>query len=567
MITCARRTSPVFAIMLFLLSMGGAQAQLFPEWIVSGRGHFTGYVTARGIAGCEGGYFVTGGRQDNDYVLQVSDDGGLTWEETLRLHQYSSGALQPPVRRAFLEVVINSVARPDPATCFAYGWGRMEDGGSQHPLLLRSNDSGRTWMDLELPDSARHVNTGWIAMRDARHGIRNGGYIDDQHSVLYRTTDGGESWTTFEIPFVDYRTQGLEYATDGSLFAVEWRTHPPLFRSTDDGVTWEERATLPSSRAPYFHDAELGWIAYGVRTGYGDTETDVIARTTDGGLTWVKIMDTLQDPPFGLIAIAAATEKELIAVGRIGKIFHTHDGGESWERAPVPFYLYDPALAEVAYPDTTAAVAGALFHIITYTGNRTLPSPVVSISHGTGQLEYEAQWTRVQGAVEYQLEMVKDYHTNTIQYEIFDTDPYMQGDWMSGTTLALDFWLEPNRDFFVRVRARGAGYTSDWSAPVKFYTDQSTAVAASVPGTFSLSVYPQPVRNTMNMTAAGLPPDARWTLQISDPLGRTHIERVGRSTTAGTVHTALDLQHLPAGSYWLRFACGTASRILSVHVL
>jgi photosystem II stability/assembly factor-like uncharacterized protein len=559
-------SSTVFTILAFLLSTGGAQAQLLPQWIVSGRGQFTGFSTGRGIDGCAGGFFLTGGRQDNDFVLQVSDDGGLTWEETLRLHQYGFGAEQPPVRRAFAELVINGVARPAPETCFAYGWGSMEYNGVQFPLLLRSNDSGRTWVDIELPDSARGINEGWIAMRDARHGVRNGGYIDEQHSVLYRTTDGGDSWTTFDIPFVDYRTMGLEYATDGALFAVEWRSYPPLFRSTDDGVTWEERAILPASRTPYFHDAELGWMAYGERTGNGDVERDMIARTTDGGLTWQSLMDTLQDPPFGLIAIAAATEKEVIAVGRIGKLLHSHDGGESWERAPVPFYLYDPATAEIAYPDTTAAVAGALRHIITYTGERTLPSPVVSITHGAGLLEYEAQWTSVPGATDYQLEMTKDYHSGSIQYEIFDTDPYMQGNWMPGTSLELEYWLQVNRDYFVRVRARGAGYTSDWSAPVKFYTDQSTAVDPSIPETFSLSVYPQPSRSTVNMTAAGLQPGAAWTLQITDHLGRRHIDRTGRSSTTGAVHSALDLQHLPAGTYWLRFTCGAARRILPVQV-
>ncbi|MCB2205987.1 T9SS type A sorting domain-containing protein [bacterium] len=532
-------------------------AQLYPEWITSGSGGFTFLHIVRGMDGCAGGYYLTGGMEDNSCMLQNSNDGGETWTPTLEVKRYGFGQLQPPIRQPYAEVVIQSVCRPTPDRCYAYGWGSMEFDGLQQPLLLRSVDSGRTWTDVILPDSGQGVTMAWLAMRDGTHGIRSGGFIDMDHPVLYRTNDGGDSWETIELPFADYRVTGLEYAADGTLFAVEWQNDRPLYRSTDNGDSWEMRGILPARRDPFFISADLGWMAFGIDTGLGDVERDGIARTTDGGASWQMVMDTLVEPAFGLIAIAAATEDEVIAVGRLGKLLHSHDGGDSWERAPRPFYLYDPAMVEVVFPDTSSAVAGALKHIVTYTGRRTLPSPVVTIDHGSGDLDFTARWTAVPGATEYQLEMTRDYHTSTIQYEIFDTDPYMQGQWMTPTMLDLAFWLQVNRDYFVRVRARGGGYTSDWSAPVKFYTEQSTSVATSAATNFTLDVYPQPCKDgQLHINIEDLAPASPWSITIHDLLGRCVMRTQGMSSADGTTVSDLNLHAVTAGIYLLHFKSG-----------
>lgn len=555
-------------LLLGILFTEYSVAQLVPEWIVSGRGQFTNPKTITGIAACEGGYYITGGMIDNDFVLQVSDDAGRSWNSALTLHRYGFNGVQPPLDRPFAELFLTAVARPEPHACFAYGWGSYEIEGIRHPLLLRSLDSGRTWKEVKLADSAQGISEGCFAMKDALHGIRNGGYIDEQNSVLYRTTDGGDSWHTVAIPFVDYRAAWLSYAKDGALFATEWRTQRRLYRSTDGGDSFEFRGELRHPRKPSFISADCGWLAFGVSTGLGDAERDVILRTTDGGLSWHTQRDTLQEPPFGLTAIAAADERHVIAVGRIGKLLHSSDAGLSWETAARPFYLYDPATAEVVCSDSNSAVAGALHHIATYTGKRTLRPPVVTCTEGSTTLHRTAQWTNVDGAAEYQLELAEDDHSNSIQYEIFDTDPYEQSDWISATFLRLDPWLRLNRDYFVRVRARGGGYTSDWSEPIKFYTSPATLVeqpSASASLAFSLS--PQPASGSCEVRVNGLPPDIPWTLRVHDLLGLLLVEQEGRSSAAGGVLHRLPLYNVPSGLVIVHFRYGDQQQVLPLRVL
>ena len=542
-------------------------SQLVPEWLVTGESQFTGRETVSGIAACEGGFYLTGGKIQNDFVLQVSDDRGLNWHRTLTLKLNGWGEIQAPLHRPFAEVFINTVSRPTPAMCFAYGSGSLEAGGARFPFLLRSNDSGRNWTAVPLADSARGVVLACIAMKDEMHGIRTGGYVDQDHSVLYRTSDGGDTWETVAIPFVDYKTNWIAYAGDGTLFATQMSSKT-LYRSTDNGDTWEQTGEMPGGPSPSFASAQVGWLAYGVATGEGNTERDVIAKTTDGGASWQVVHDSLQDPPFGLTAVSCANERDVIAVGRIGKLLHSNDGGQTWETAPRPFYLYDPALAEVTHADSSSAVAGALFHLATWTGERTLPPPDVTYTQGPGNLQCTAHWSSVDGATEYQLELTEDMPSNSLKYEIFDEHPYKQTDWIPGTSVVLDPWLQLNRDYFIRVRARGPGHTSDWSHPEKFHTSSSTSVEPSpAPESMTLSLFPQPVHTEINILVTGLASDAPWQLQLYDMLGRLLFSTGGISSHDGTVRHSIPVVELTGGLCFALFQCQDIQHMQTVQIL
>lgn len=568
----SRRLSRVLCWNYFLISFltlpaAFCHAQLVPQWLVTGESQFTGMETASGIAACAGGFYLTGGKIQNDFVLQVSDDRGMSWQRTLTLKQHGWGEIQEPLHRPFAEVYINSVARPAPAMCFAYGSGTLESGEVRFPFLLRSNDSGHTWKTVPLADSARGLVRACLAMKDSLHGIRTGGYVDQDHSVLYRTSDGGDTWETIEIPFTDYKTSWLAYAKDGTLFATQMSSKT-LYRSTDNGDTWEQRGLMPGGRTPSFSSARVGWLAYGVGTGQGDTERDMIAKTTDGGISWQVVHDSLQDPPFGLTAVSCANDRHVIAVGRIGKLLHSNDGGLNWETAPRPFYLYDPAFAEVTHADSGSAVAGALFHIATFTGERTLPPPEVTYTQGPGSLQYTAHWSTVDGATAYQLELAEDMPSNSLKYEIFDEHPYKQSGWIPGTSVVLDPWLQLNRDYFIRVRARSEEHTSDWSHPVKFRTSSSTATGDTpAPESVVLSLFPQPARSEINMLVTGLSSDAPWQFHLYDMLGRTLFSTGGKSSPNGTVHHSVPVNELTRGLCFALFQCQHIQRMQAVQIL
>jgi photosystem II stability/assembly factor-like uncharacterized protein len=157
-------------------------------------------------------------------------------------------------------------------------------------------------------------------------------------AVVVRTTDGGSSWTELPIEqagikvttlnavsFVS-RTLGWAAGADSSGTAV-------VAKTSDGGNSWLV-AKLNSHQTPtsiFFVDENTGWMG-GVtqRPDREDEEggpSDILA-TTDGGRTWMAQYRV----PVSITDIHFTDKKNGWAVGFQGAIYHTSDGGQSWNR-------------------------------------------------------------------------------------------------------------------------------------------------------------------------------------------------------------------------------------------
>ncbi len=76
----------------------------------------------------------------------------------------------------------------------------------------------------------------------------------------------------------------------------------------------------------YFADAQKGWLVGGLDT---EPYTPKLYKTTNGGMAWNEI--SLPEGVHTLRAITFVDQNEGWAVGEIGTIIHTTDGGETWE--------------------------------------------------------------------------------------------------------------------------------------------------------------------------------------------------------------------------------------------
>ena len=147
-------------------------------------------------------------------------------------------------------------------------------GAREGPLLLWTEDGGRTWTEAAMPE---RLPAGARDVRDVLMLDRMSGFACGGDGLLLRTVDGGRSWQRLEsgstawlrhLSFPDAQ-HGFVVAGDGQVLA-----------STDGGVTWEKRGKVAG---------KANSIAFASATrGYVVTMDGVLYESDDGGRTFAE---------------------------------------------------------------------------------------------------------------------------------------------------------------------------------------------------------------------------------------------------------------------------------------
>ena len=196
--------------------------------------------------------------------------------------------------------------------------------------MFKSNDVGRSWEKLEIAgDELLGKEPALQTLRSGRvllitshpHGFRIS--RSDDEGVTWKTTAIGNAPETIDFVDIDFgMMRNVLENDDGSLWIFMTRgkyyddTAPPskcwIYASSDDGETWEEKQEIPVWDSPeaMFDEGQIiriaddrmlgvgrvtsnvpiddGPLPYGPPVPNGDHAGDhmIIARSTDGGLTW-----------------------------------------------------------------------------------------------------------------------------------------------------------------------------------------------------------------------------------------------------------------------------------------
>lgn len=227
--------------------------------------------------------------------------------------------------------------------------------------LLHTSDGGQTWQLMAANISLRKIsfvdeNRGWGIGSD--HQFTN-------DAGVYRTTDGGLTWIhqytdSLWGPFVDLQFTDLRngwaigpgflrHTSDGGVtwqpqtafvhgggFDIRvcfrdslrgWIGGRPFFTSktVDGGQTWIRDSTLEGYNRFLFVDSLHGWAS----STFESWERRMIARTTDGGLTWFQTFAPLRALAFPI------SQTECLAFGDTG-VYRTTNAGGSWTLIHTP---------------------------------------------------------------------------------------------------------------------------------------------------------------------------------------------------------------------------------------
>lgn len=214
--------------------------------------------------------------------------------------------------------------------------------------IYKTTDGGKHWV---LQYNKPEVFLDAFAFWDAQHGVALGDPIDGRFVVL-RTSDGGKNWNQVPGANIPPSLEGeAAFAASGTCIAVIGKQRAwfgtggraaRVFRSTDQGLTWQVSATPVISGADStgifsiaFRDPSDG-IVVGGDYKKPEEQNANAARTTDGGRTW-KLLAPLLDGYRSSVAFIPGT-KTAAVVGptrcdaSIRDVFAYGSTGSGWRQ-------------------------------------------------------------------------------------------------------------------------------------------------------------------------------------------------------------------------------------------
>ncbi len=165
---------------------------------------------------------------------------------------------------------------------------------------------------------------------------------------MRRTTDDGDSWTTLFAtqPYSEYlRISSMAWdpgsLSSPTLFVARnvGYDHGEVFRSTDDGLTWQ-RVLAPPSTLLYdiaaVRDADNNLVVFAV--GFSP-DVPAVWRSTDGGDTWTLANTGLSDYTdlYRLYPSPNFAVDNTVYMTCFGPLHRSIDGGLTWERVSIPW--------------------------------------------------------------------------------------------------------------------------------------------------------------------------------------------------------------------------------------
>lgn len=166
--------------------------------------------------------------------------------------------------------------------------------------------------------------------------MRNPKTQDARIGVVVKTTNGGQSWTETLLEAPNVQVEALNAihfinADEGWVVGVDSGRLGIMFKTTDGGQNWAF-SRISTKQAPttvFFADQNIGWMG-GATPTPGEDEgsggpSDILG-TTDGGRTWQSQVKL----PYSINDIFFIDKLTGWACGSKGAIYHTSDGGLSW---------------------------------------------------------------------------------------------------------------------------------------------------------------------------------------------------------------------------------------------
>jgi photosystem II stability/assembly factor-like uncharacterized protein len=384
--------------------------------------------------------------------------------------------------------------------------------------------SAQTWAPQRTP-------AGLFSLTDVYFTDASHGYASAAIGGLMKTVDGGQNWTSLRSG-VQSSLRDVHFSSPDSGYVVG--NAGVVIRTVDGGATWQRHDLAnngSSVNGVYSHSSRRALV----------TQGDQIFRTTDGGQTWNSIYTyngalpifTFRFLEFVTPSLGYAVGGYSGSSGGTTQVAKTTDGGATWQLLPdiIDAGTTVGGAAAVAFPTAqhgyVADVRGRLFH--TADGGQTWTLTGMNNFGSFYGMHFTGPTTGYG---------VGD--SGNIRYTSDGGQTWTAQGLNTDDTYANVYFPQPTEGYAVGADA-GAG-----PSVMKFTQVTATRAAGPLAG---LTAYPNPAT-----TAVQLPPlpaglSGHATLLAAD--GRVVLRQPLKATAL-----QLNINHLPAGLYVLRFEAG-----------
>jgi photosystem II stability/assembly factor-like uncharacterized protein len=216
--------------------------------------------------------------------------------------------------------------------------------------LFRTSDGGANWKSLSLPQT----QFAYVGFRDQWRGWLIAPVNRDagQPVHLYATEDAADSWRKLPEPPLDSGIFAVRRSAEAWM-ASRGPQFPRVYRSVDDGLTWEPRdipvekvttATGPWSTSVILLPGNGVIAAVHCQCGGSNVFT---FTSFDGGATW----RVLPAPPGrGLNVVAYSDDVNWWTI--YGPLYRSSDAGQTWARASdnlLPNWQFQPRAVDAKH--------------------------------------------------------------------------------------------------------------------------------------------------------------------------------------------------------------------------
>ncbi|PKL86144.1 MAG: hypothetical protein CVV22_04445 [Ignavibacteriae bacterium HGW-Ignavibacteriae-1] len=262
--------------------------------------------------------------------------------------------------------------------------------GCDSGYVLRTSDGGENW------DYSQKITTLEPFYFELNRMYMKGKIGILQYSGLdniFITSDGGENWSKMQFntnPQLKYPGATFNIIDSNILIMSSWvntvnDTSMYFFKSYDRGKTWSQINKISKKDNFYsfftFINEKTGFSRHlellvkgDIFKGTKDTSSTSFYKTTDGGLTWNKIYEIIeQGGGFGNFTVADSLN--FIAVNTSGAHLRTTDGGISWQKSPYFTFEGEYQVGSTSFTNTfmspTTPLLGYGPRILKYVGKST----------------------------------------------------------------------------------------------------------------------------------------------------------------------------------------------------